>query len=133
MTSTRFIRKLAFGVAALTCSALMSTQPSLAEDAPTAPEASPEVYKILAENDQWRVIEATWIPGQEDNLHSHPGDRVSLFQMDCKLRLTKPDGTYRDAKPKAGKAVVRTGKPVKSHKAKNMGDNVCVVRIVELK
>jgi hypothetical protein len=109
------------------------TATALAETAPSAPEASPDVYKILDENDQWRVIEATWQPGQEDNFHSHPPDRVSLFKTDCNLRLTKPDGTYNDVSPKAGNAKARTGKPVKSHKAKNTGEAVCVIRIVELK
>ena len=78
-------------------------------------------------------MEASWQPGQEDNFHSHSADRVSLFGMDCKLRLSKPDGKYKDVNLKAGKAKARTGKPVKSHKAKNIGDKVCVLRIVELK
>ena len=113
--------------------AVMATTPIFAADGSTAPQASPDVYKVLTENDQWRVIEATWQPGQEDNFHFHPADRVSLYQTDSKLRLTKPDGTYKDASPKAGIAKARTGKPVKSHKAKNIGDTVCVIRIVELK
>ena len=103
------------------------------ENAPTAPEASPDIYKVLAENDQFRVIEATWQPGQEDNFHSHPADRVSLYQTNCKLQLTNSDGTHRIGKPKTGTAKVRTGKPVKSHKAKNMGNQICIIRIVELK
>ena len=103
------------------------------ENAPPAHIASPDIYKILAENDQFRVIEATWQPGQEDDYHSHPADRVSLYQTDCTLRLTNFDGSTRIGKPKAGTAKARTGKPVKSHKAKNIGDLVCIVRIVELK
>ena len=106
---------------------------SFAKNEPPGPEVSPEVYKIRAENDQWRVMEATWQPGQEDIFHYHPGDRVSLIQTDCNLRLTKPDGTFIEKSPKAGKAVARTGKPVASHKAKNIGDKVCTVIIVELK
>ena len=106
---------------------------SFAENAPPGPDVSPEVYKIKAENDQWRVMEATWQPGQEDIFHYHPGDRVSLIQTDCNLRLTKPDGTFIDKSPKAGIATARTGKPVASHKAKNIGDKVCTVIIVELK
>ena len=117
----------------LALSMLFSTTVSAEENAPTAPEASPDIYKILAESKQWRVIKATWQPGQEDNLHSHPSDRVSLFTTDCMLRLTKPDGTFRDATPKAGAAKARTGEPVKAHTAKNMGDKVCVMTIVELK
>ena len=103
------------------------------EEAPTAPDSSPDIYKVLAENDQFRVIEAIWQPGQEDNFHSHPADRVSLYQTNCKLQLTNSDGTNRVGKPKAGTASARTGKPVKSHKAKNIGDQVCIIRIVELK
>lgn len=104
-----------------------------AETVGTAPEASPNIYRILAENDQFRVIEAIWQPGQEDNFHSHPADRVSLYQTDCSLQLTNPDGTSRVGKPKAGTAKARTGMPVKSHRVKNLGDQVCIIRIVELK
>ena len=104
-----------------------------AESAPTGPEASPGVYKVLAESDQWLVIEGTWQPGQEDSHHSHAADRVSLYMTDCQLRLTNPDGTFRDANPKAGTAKVRTGKPVASHSVKNTGDDVCIIKIVELK
>lgn len=103
------------------------------DNAPPAHESSPEVYKILAENDQFRVIEAIWQPGQEDNFHSHTPDRVSLYQTDCTLRLTNSDGSSRVAKPRAGTAKARTDKPVNSHKAKNLGDQVCVIRILELK
>ncbi len=104
-----------------------------AQDAPSAHIASPEVYKILAENEQFRVIEAIWQPGQEDDFHSHPANRVSLYQTNCKLQLTNFGGSSRVGKPKAGTARVRTGKPVKSHKAKNIGDQICIIRIVELK
>lgn len=125
--------KQTVSVAILTYALILGATPSVAADAPTAPEASPDVYKIVAENAQWRVIEATWKPGQEDNFHSHTADRVSLFGTNCKLRLSKPNGKFKDVKPKAGKAKARTGKPVKSHKAKNIGDKICVIRIVELK
>ena len=112
---------------------MLSNYSFATEDAPSAPEASPEIYKVLAENDQFRVIEAIWQPGQEDNFHSHPADRVSLYQTNCNLQLTSLDGTNRVGKPKVGTAKARTGKPVKSHKVKNLGNQVCIIRIVELK
>lgn len=112
---------------------VLSLAPVFAADFPSAPEASPDVYKILAENDQWRVIEATWEPGQEDNLHYHTADRVSLYPTDCHLRLTSTEGRYIDFTAKAGTANARTGKPVKAFKARNIGDTVCIIRIVELK
>lgn len=127
------MNKITFGVPVLLTLLVSGSLTAMAENVPSAPEASPEVYKILAENDQFRVIEATWNPGQEDNYHYHPADRVSLYLRDCKLRLTKPDGSSRDVSPKGGTAKVRTGKPVKSHKAKNIGTSICVIRIVELK
>ncbi len=126
-------KKVTTCTSSLMLSIILAASTPAAENAPSAPEASPDVYKILAENDQWRVIQATWQPGQEDNFHSHPADRVSLFVTDCRLRLSKPDGTYRDATPKAGTAKARTGKPVRAHKAKNIGDSVCIIKIVELK
>lgn len=127
------IDKHVIGAAVLAGSLILTTTSTVAGDVPSANMAAPEVYKVIAENTQWRVLEATWQPGQEDNYHYHPADRVSLFQTDCKLRLSKPDGTFKDVKPKAGAAKARTGKPVTSHKAKNIGDKVCVIRIVELK
>lgn len=126
-------KKHIYSAAILMCSLITGATQTIAGDAPIASVATPEVYKVLAENAQWRVLEGTWQPGQEDNFHSHPGDRVSLFKTTCKLRLTTPDGKYKDVNPKAGGAKVRTGKPVESHKAKNIGDKVCVIQIVELK
>ena len=98
------MNRLPFFIASLlTITLVLGAGLSFAKNEPPGPEVSPEVYKIRAENDQWRAMEATWQPGQEDNFHYHPGDRVSIFQTDCKLRLTKPDGTYKDVNPKAGK------------------------------
>ena len=133
MKEVWFLRNFSVAAVALACSVVVGAAVAVGEGAPSAPEASPDVYKVLAENDQFRVIEATWQPGQEDNFHSHPPDRVSIYQTDCQLRLSKPDGSYRDATPKAGKARARSGKPVKSHKAKNIGDDVCIILLVELK
>jgi len=127
------VKQIAISTSILALSVVVGTVAFAEENAPPAPEASPDVYKILAENDQWRVIEATWQPGQEDNYHSHTADRVSLYETDCMLRLSKPDGTYKDVTPKAGSAKARTGKPVASHKAKNTGEQVCIIKIVELK
>ncbi|MDJ0890584.1 MAG: hypothetical protein QNK18_05235 [Gammaproteobacteria bacterium] len=86
-------KKVTTCTSSLMLSIILAASTSAAENALSAPEASPDVYKILAENDQWRVIQATWQPGQEDNFHSHPADRVSFFVTDCRLQLSKPDGT----------------------------------------
>ncbi len=133
MTRAKVSRLTSTGLVALASTAFLTTLPALAEDTPSGPEASPEVYKVLAENDQMVVIEATWKPGQKDEMHSHLGDRASIYLTDCTLRLTNPDGTYRDASPKGGTARVRSGKPVAAHTAHNTGDQECKIIIVELK
>ncbi len=133
MIRLNFHRQPTIGTIILSSIFLGVALPAIAENAPSAPEASPDVYKVLSESDQMRVIEATWNPGQRDKFHSHPGNRASIYITDCKLRLSKPDGTYRDASPKKGKARARSNKPVKSHSAQNIGNEVCKIILVELK
>ncbi len=133
MTKHKLLNKLATAVSALGLTIATGAPGVLAGDAPWAAKGSPEVYKVIAENDQMVVTEATWAPGQKDKPHSHYPDRASMYLTDCKLRIFKTDGTHRDAAPKAGKAKVRTGKPVSSHYAQNIGDKVCKILFVELK
>jgi len=133
MTKKNLINKYTAGFAALGISILLSVSGAMAEKAPLAADSSPDVYKVLAENAQMVVVQATWGPGQQDKAHSHYDDRASIYLTNCNLRIFKPDGTYRDASPKAGTSKVRTGKPVNSHSAKNMGDTVCKILLVELK
>ena len=104
-----------------------------ADQAPPAHIAAPEVYSLLTENKQFRVIKAVWQPGQIDKPHSHPADRVSLYMTNCMLQLTNADGSGRVGEPKAGTSKARTGEPVKSHTAKNIGKQECRIIIVELK
>lgn len=125
------ISKMSFAM--LIVGATWGVSEALAEDAPQGPKISPEVYKVIAENDQMVVVEATWKPGQKDKQHSHYGDRASIFLTDCKLRFFSPDGKQRDSNPKAGKARVRSGEPVSSHSAQNIGDKVCKILLVEIK
>src|ERR1039457_2064306 len=89
----------------LACAALLVVRPASADDAPRSYVASPEVYKVIAENNKTRVILATWKPGQRDAWHSHPVTGV-YFLTDCEARIHSPDGKFVDARPKAGTAVV---------------------------
>jgi hypothetical protein len=127
------IGKLSLGLSALMYSMALSLTSAPAENAPPAPVASPEVYTVVAENMDWRVIKAALQPGQEDKFHSHPADQVSLYQTDCKLQLTSLDGTSIVVSQKQGEAAVRMGKPIVAHKVKNIGEKVCVIWIVESK
>jgi hypothetical protein len=125
------IGKLSIGFTGLVYFTALSFASALAENAPAAPVASPEVYKVVAESLEFRVIKGTWQPGQEDKFHSHPADQVSLYHTNCKLRLTNLDGTSFVVSQKQGEAAVRMGMRVVAHKVKNIGEKVCVIWIVE--
>ncbi len=45
---------------------LGATGLAIAQTVPHSLIASPEIYKVIAENEQYRVIEVTWKPGQRD-------------------------------------------------------------------
>lgn len=93
--------------------------------------ASPEVYKVIAEDDKFLVIEATWKPGQKDRWHSHPTTNIQYHVTDCTMRLYTPDGKSRDAIPKAGTS--RIASRVESHYAENVGNTECKIVFVEPK
>jgi quercetin dioxygenase-like cupin family protein len=103
----------------------------LAQGVPTSYKASPEVYKLIAENDQFRVIQATWKPGQRDAWHSHAGALASYLLTDCKSRVHTPDGKYQERSRKAGEA--NFSPVIASHAVENVGTTECRLVIVERK
>ena len=100
------------------------------DDMPLSFQASPDVYQVMVDNDEMRVVLATWQPGQKDKDHSHPMIAVYTIK-DCQLRVTTPDGKSRDVSNKAGLA--RINQPVKSHSVENIGKTECQQVLVELK
>ena len=94
-------------------------------------QASPEVYKVLAENEQMRVVLATWPVGMKDKPHSHPKTFASYVLKDCHRKLHKSDGTVDEKKIKAGS--VRIINPVQMHYFENVGKTECQNLLVELK
>jgi len=139
-------RRLAIALAATALVATASAA-ALAQNAPATPpanapsaaapssppsyQADPSVYKVIFENDQFRVISAAWKAGQTDKPHSHPVPAVIYFVSNCTLKLVNPDGTTRDVNNKAGQsmAVPMTA----SHTAHNVGHSACHAVFVELK
>ncbi|MGH8770034.1 MAG: hypothetical protein ACREV2_02460 [Burkholderiales bacterium] len=116
--------------AALLCTALVAAPFALAEDAPPSYEAFPEVYKLVKENEHFRVIEATWKPGQKDAMHSHL-PAVIYWITDCQLDVDIPGGKRIEGKQKAGASVINPA--VKGHVAVNMGKDTCKALLVERK
>ena len=104
---------------------------TMAADAPLSYKASPEVYKLLAENDQFRVILATWKPGQRDAQHSHSA--ATAYRLtDCKSRLYDPNGkVIREGEAKAGSVLLNSA--IASHSLENIGTTDCQTLLVERK
>ena len=102
-----------------------------AENVPLSHVADPEVYEVIAENEKFRVILATWQPGQQDANHSHPANAAYRL-TDCRNRVLKLDGSVaREGEVKAGSVVLQD--PVPGHSFKNMSDQECQTLIVEAK
>src|ERR1700687_2107528 len=89
---------------ALCFSALLCLPASVAfaQNAPPTYEADPSVFKIIFENQNFRVISATWKAGVTDKAHSHTAPSVGYFVTDCTLRLRSADGKIVELNPKAG-------------------------------
>lgn len=123
---SRRVFRVAFAIAAL-CGGV--TQ--LHAQVPHSLVASPDIYKVIAEDARYRVIEVTWAPGQRDVQHSHPAAGV-YYPMDCSLRQFGPDGAalgQRDIP--AGSAAVQG--PLPSHSVQNVGTKPCKLIMFEPK
>jgi hypothetical protein len=112
--------------------AAMAQEKNLPETARLhANEASPDIYKLLTENQHFRVMLATWKPGQNDEWHTHWGELVNYNLTDCTLKGELPDGKTAELVRKKGEAGFNAAKSV--HKVTNVGKEDCVLLIVERK
>ena len=103
----------------------------VAQNAPPTYEADPAVYKVIFEDQAFRVIAATWKTGVTDKSHSHPVPSVAYAVTDCALKLTSVDGKTVTLNPKAGTSMAV---PITaSHTAENVGPADCQLVLVERK
>ncbi len=110
---------------------LASAPNASAQSMPGATEASPNIYKVLAEDDTMRVILGTWQPGDRDEWHGHPPSSV-FFVTDCHIRVSEADGRIHEHAIKSGIGRARN-KPVKSHSIQNIGTTECRILMTEFK
>jgi hypothetical protein len=118
-------------VFALSVAGLAIASAARAESAPPAFQGDPDVYKVIFEDQNLRVIAATWKKGVTDKPHSHPVPFIVYALDDCTIRVHNPDGSTRDIKPKAGTAF--SGPITESHTAENTGNADCHALFVERK
>jgi hypothetical protein len=104
---------------------------SVAQTAEPTYKADPDTYKLIHEDDNYRVIEANHKKGVRDKEHGHPVPFVVVNLDDCKIRLYGPDGKSVDNVSKAGSVQVLPAIP--SHSAENIGDADCKQIFVEKK
>ena len=96
---------------------------AVADEIPDAVTASPDVHKVIAENDSMRVVAATLKPGQRDMMHSHPAIGIYILSGCERMRVHSGDGTSHDWGAKSGTAGANAA--VTSHSIENVGDTEC--------
>ena len=104
---------------------------AVAQTAEPSYKADPSVYKVIFEDDNFRVIQVTRKKGIHDKAHGHPVPFVTYNVTDCKTKLYAADGKTTDREAKAG--TVQPGVVVGSHSAENIGDADCQQIFVEKK
>jgi hypothetical protein len=115
---------------AVAAAAFVSPSIGFAQDAPPTYLGAPGVYKLILDNEKFRVIRAIWRPGQLDAAHSHPIPSVVLPLTDCTIKLTSAEGT-KIVRTKAGhpfEAPVTFG-----HTAQNISHHTCAAVFFERK
>jgi hypothetical protein len=105
---------------------------ALAQNAPPTYQGDPDVYKVIFEDDHFRVIEAIRKPGVHDKLHSHLLPAIVYDVTDCTTKLYDANGkVIREGTRKADTAFaspITTG-----HSAENTGSADCKQIFVERK
>ena len=93
-------------------------------------EVSPDVYKILLDNDKVKVTEATFEPNQSDKMHEH-GVMTFYTVSGGKAQNTLADGTVREME--ISDNFTGHGDKILKHQMKNIGEKTIKVILVEHK
>jgi oxalate decarboxylase/phosphoglucose isomerase-like protein (cupin superfamily) len=118
-----------FVMSAAIFGALVSS--ATAQTAEPTYKGDPSVYKLLFEDANFRVIEATRKPGVHDKAHSHPSASVVYFVTDCPTKTYDAAGKATESTGKAGTA--RAVPVIPLHSAENTGTAECKQVFVEKK
>ena len=120
--------KTAFGAAMILG---LASSGAIAQTAEPTYKGDPSVYKVIFEDANFRVIEATRKAGVHDKVHGHPVVSVIYNLTDCKTKTYAADGKTTEIISKAGTA---SAVPViASHSAENIATADCKQLFVEKK
>lgn len=120
--------KLTFGAALMVGAASTGVMGQAAE--PTF-KGDPDVYKVIFEDANFRVIEANRKKGVHDKAHGHPVPSVVYNVTDCKTKQYAADGKTMERESKAG--TVTAVPVIATHSAENTGSADCKQIFVEKK
>ena len=104
---------------------------ALAQTAPPSYQGDPDVYKVIFEDQNFRVIAVTRKKGLHDKAHGHPLPSIVYNITDCATKLYAADGKTNEVPGKAGTA--NAVAPIASHSAENIGPADCQQILVEKK
>jgi hypothetical protein len=109
----------------------VASSAAAAQNAPPSYQADPDVYKVIFEDQNFRVIASTRKKGVHDKVHSHPLPSIVYNVTNCKTRIHPPDDKTMDIVSNAGTAQAVPITP--SHSAENVGPDDCESIFVERK
>src|SRR6516162_9709542 len=111
----------------------LASSAAMAQNAPPSYEGDPDVYKVIFEDQNFRVIDSIRKKGVHDKLHSHPVPSIVYHLTDCTSLSYGPDGkpTGSPSNRKAGTA--QTGSITPAHSVENVGPEDCHQIFVERK
>ena len=92
-------------------------------------EISPDVHRVIFENDAIRMLEVTVKPGATVPMHTNP-ENINYILQGGTLRLVAPDGSIMDVQL-TEKQVVPA--PVGRHAVENVGQTEVRTLCIELK
>jgi len=93
-------------------------------------EVAPDMYKLVYENDQVRVMEVTFKVGQSIPEHTHPNNHFIYVLEGGSVKITKADGTVTNAELKVGDVVWMEAQ---THQALNTGTTQVRLLVTEIK
>ena len=92
-------------------------------------KVAPDVYRVLLNNDQVRVLEVRMKPGASSPMHSHPA-HVIYGMSEGRVRFTTPNGEPFEAAIKPGETAWHEAE---LHSVENIGTTEARVLVVEMK
>jgi hypothetical protein len=125
------MRRLPAFILSATALALTASYAALAQTALPTYQGDPDVYKVIFEDQNFRVIATTRKKGVHDKEHGHPVPSIVYNITDCTTKTYTPDGKTSEVTRKAGSASAVSVIP--SHSAENIGPADCQQIFVERK